>query len=255
IVKDVTNPMTHSETWEILREDITDHTEFLNGDELITFQAPDTAFDAGMVPISIRQKRNSGERITNMTIVIDENPAPLVANFEMGPLMGELYLESRVRYDSPSNIRVIAETDQNNVYMAGRFVQAAGGCAGAASGDLLAAMETMGQMKLRMFEGPGGSTKASGTVKQAQLMIRHPNFTGMQALPETKELIDARYIDFVEVYQGDEMLFRMTGGFSISQDPTFRFSYVDNGAAQITVKATDTSGAVFQKTFGQASGA
>lgn len=255
-VKAAENPMVASETWDVLRPDVTDQTEFLDGESLMFFQAPNSAYDAGAVPISIRQKRNSGERITGLSIIVDENPAPLVANFELGPLIGDLYLETRVRYDQPSNVRVIAQTDADKTYMIGRFVQAAGGCVTVVGGDPLAALKTIGEIRLRQFDAKGGmSGQSSGNVRKAQLMIRHPNFTGMQQMPGSDEFIEPRFIDNIEVRLGDEVLFRMTGGFSISEDPSFRFSYVENGAQQLTVRATDTSGAIFQRSFGLESGA
>ena len=255
-VKAAENPLVASETWELLRPDITDETEFLDGESLMFFQAPKAAFDAGAVPISIRQRRNSSERITALSIIVDENPAPLVATLELGPLIGDLYLETRVRYDQPSNVRVIAETDTGKTYMSGRFVQAAGGCVTVVGADPLAALENMGEIRLRQFDAKGGAgAKTSGNVRKAQLMIRHPNFTGMQQLPGSDEFIEPRFIDNIEVKLDNEVLFRMTGGFSISEDPSFRFSYVENGAQQLTVRATDTSGAIFQRTFGLGSGA
>ena len=255
-VKAAENPMIASETWEMLRPDITDKAEFLDGESLMFFQAPKAAFDAGAVPISIRQKRSSGERITGLSIVVDENPAPLVADFDLGPLMGDLYLETRVRYDQPSNVRVIAETDAGNTYMAGRFVQAAGGCVTVVGGDPLAALATMGEIRLRLFDAKGGmAAKASGDTRKAQLMIRHPNFTGMQQMPGSDKFIEPRFIDNIEVKLDDEVLFTMTGGFSISEDPSFRFSFVENGAQQLTVRATDTSGAIFQRSFALGPGA
>ena len=251
----VKNPMIVSPTWEVLREEMLDDRAALDGEHLLILDAPPTAFEAAAVPFSIRQRKGTGQRITHMKIVIDENPAPLAAEFELGPLMGDVYLESRVRYDQPSNIRVIAETEEGKTFMIGRFVQAAGGCAAAATRDLTAALDNMGEMKLKQFARRGGTAMASGQVRQAQLMIRHPNFTGMQASPTSGEIIDARFVDDVEVRLGSELLFRMTGGFSISENPTFRFTYIDNGAQAMTVRATDTSGAVFQQVLPLSPGA
>ena len=46
--------------------------------------------------------------------------------------------------------------------------------------------------------------------------------------------------------QGDELLFTMTGGISISEDPTFRFAYTDNGGGRADGRATDTEGGAFE---------
>ncbi|MEM7268840.1 MAG: quinoprotein dehydrogenase-associated SoxYZ-like carrier [Pseudomonadota bacterium] len=246
----VQNPMVEGPTWEVLRGDVVeDEVAILEGDDLLSFDAPVEAFDAATVPFTIRQREGTGERITKMTIVVDENPMPIVGEFEFGPLMGDIDLESRVRFDVYSNIRVVAETETGGTYMTGRFVQAAGGCTAAVTRDLDVALATMGKMKLRPIDTSGGKPLASGAVRQAQLMIRHPMFTGMQMHMGTLNPIDPRFINELEVRLGDDMLFRMWGGFSISEDPSFRFSYIDNGAEYLTVRAVDTDGAVFEKRF------
>ena len=76
----------------------------------------------------------------------------------------------------------------------------------------------------------------------------------MQIKKGTLDFIEARYVNFIEVRLGDEMLFRMEGGFSISENPAFRFSYVDNGATEMSVRAVDTEGAEFTETFTLRSG-
>ena len=48
-------------------------------------------------------------------------------------------------------------------------------------------------------------------------------------------------------------IFHMVGGISISEDPSFRFAYDDNGAVEFRVKARDTDGGRFEKTFPAAS--
>ena len=55
------------------------------------------------------------------------------------------------------------------------------------------------------------------------------------------------FIHALEVLQGDSLLFRMEGGISISENPTFRFQYRDNGSRSIQVRAMDTDGNLFQK--------
>jgi len=247
----VQNPMIEGPTWDALREDVVDaDTIILDGEDLISFDAPVAAFDAATVPFTVSQRADTGQRITKMTVIIDENPMPIVGEFEFGPLMGEIDIESRVRFDVFSNIRVVAQTELGGTYMVGRFVEAAGGCTATVTRDLDVALATMGQMKLKKLDFSGGAApQATGDVRQAQLMLRHPMFTGMQAHKGTLNMIDPRFIDTLEVTIGGELVFKMTGGFSISEDPSFRFSYIDNGGQEMLVKATDTDGAVFEKTF------
>ncbi|MHA6261793.1 quinoprotein dehydrogenase-associated SoxYZ-like carrier [Arenibacterium sp. CAU 1754] len=250
------NPMIESPSWDdYLRDDIVGDAVVFDGDDLMTLDAPVQAFDAATVPFTLRQRPDTGLRITTLKIVVDENPMPVAAAFTFGEAMGDITFESRVRYDVFSNIRAVATVEDGRSFMVGRFVQAAGGCSAAVSRDLAVAEATMGQMKLKQIDTSGGAQgEAPGTLREAQLLIRHPNFTGMQIKKGTLDFIEARYVNFIEVRLGDEMLFRMEGGFSISENPAFRFSYVDNGATEMSVRAVDTDGAEFTETFTLRSG-
>ena len=98
-------------------------------------------------------------------------------------------------------------------------------------------------MRFRQFakssEGP-----ASGP-REAQIMIRHPNNSGLQRDQVTLLYIPAFFVKELRVWQGDELVLAMEGGISISQDPNIRFSYLANGAT-FHVEAVDTSGHVFK---------
>jgi sulfur-oxidizing protein SoxY len=250
------NPMQDSETWvDFLREETVGEAMVFDGEDLMALDAPVQAFDAATVPFTLRQRDTFGQRITNLKIVVDENPMPLAAEFEFGEAMGDVTFESRVRYDVFSNIRAIATVEDGRTFMVGRFVQAAGGCSAAVSRDPVAALATMGQMRLKQFDTSGGQmSEVKGDLREAQLMIRHPNFTGLQVRSGTLDHIEARYIDFIEVKLNDDMLFTMIGGFSISENPSFRFSYIDNGADYLTVRAVDTEGTEFTQKFSLRSG-
>ncbi|MDG1169629.1 MAG: quinoprotein dehydrogenase-associated SoxYZ-like carrier [Sulfitobacter sp.] len=248
------NPIVPGETWEWLKEEVAGDVALVDGEDLVSFDAPPRAFDAATVPFTVTQRSGTGVRITHMAIVVDENPMPIAAEFDFGPLMGDIAIEGRVRYDVYSNIRAVLTGDDGQIYMVGRFVEAAGGCSAAVSKDVAVAEASMGQMRLKQIDTSGG-VEMSSAPKEAQLMIRHPNFTGMQVHEGTMNTIDPRYVDFVEVMLGDEMLFTMTGGFSISENPTFRFNYRDNGAGLMTVRARDSDGTTFSQTFVLNSGA
>ena len=238
---DIKNPLTASPTWDDLQYDVVGDAELRSADSLLSIDAPYRAHDAATVPILLKQLDPTA-RITQATVVIDENPAPVAGVFTFGPGMGDLEFEMRVRVNQYSNVRVIAETDAG-LHMTGRFVKASGGCSAPATSDPSLALAEMGKMKLRMF---GEAPKMSTPRNEAQIMIRHPNYSGLQRDQITQLFIPAHFIDTIEVYQGDDLLFTMEGGISISEDPVFRFAYDDNGASALTVKATDTDGNEFE---------
>jgi sulfur-oxidizing protein SoxY len=236
------NPLQASATWDDLRGDVVGDALPENADGLLSIDAPYRAHDAATVPIVLKQL-DATATISAATVVIDENPAPVAAVFGFGKDMGVLDFEMRVRVNQYSNIRVIAET-QDGLYMTGRYVKASGGCSAPATKDPQAALAGMGAMKLRQFASDG--VQMSTPRREAQIMIRHPNYSGLQRDQITQLFIPAHFIDHMEVWQSDALLFTMDGGISISENPVFRFAYNDNGSTALTVKATDTEGNMFE---------
>ena len=241
---DVQNPLTDSPTWEDLRFDVIGDADLSEGNEILSVEAPSRAADAATVPVVLTQT-NPDVRITAATVIVDENPAPVAGVFTFGDGMGELSFEMRLRVNQYSNVRVITETE-DGLSMTGRFVKASGGCSAPASRDPESVIASMGEMKLRLF-GEMDAPLQSNVRREAQIMVRHPNYSGLQRDQITQLFIPAHFIDHLEVWQGDDMLWAMDGGISISENPVFRFSYIDNGSQALTVKATDTAGNSFEQ--------
>ena len=242
---DRANPLRDGDTWEILRENIIGTQEIRDGEGLFLLEAPFRAHDAATVPVRFVQSPGS-PAIRRLTLVVDENPAPLAAEFTFGPAMGEIDLETRLRVNSYSNVRAIAETEDGALYMVGRFVRASGGCAAPAARDMASAMALLGRMQVRWYDRASDEPESRRTT---QVMMRHPNNSGLQRDQLTQIFVPAWFIDTVEVRLGDELLFSMTGGISLSEDPSFRFHYDDAAGVGLAVRATDTKGNEFGGEF------
>lgn len=238
------SPMQPSEAWDAFAGDVVGDAAPRDGAGLYAIETPFRAEDAATVPVRIRQAEGA-PAVRSLTLVVDENPAPVAAEFAFGPAMQPLDLETRVRVDAYSNVRAIIEAEDGATYMVGNFVRASGGCSAPASKDAAAALAALGQMKVRWY---GDAPRQSGVRREAQVMLRHPNYSGMQRDPLTRLYVPAQFVDTLEVRQGDDLLFSVTGGISISEDPTFRFAYADAGEP-VSVRATDTDGGVFEGSF------
>jgi sulfur-oxidizing protein SoxY len=213
----------------------------------IVLEAPYRAEDAGVVPISIKVPAALAAKVTKLTLVIDKNPMPVVAAFTYGPAAGngDRTIALRVRFDMYSNLRAIAETSDGQLLMASRFVKAAGGCSAPALKDADQALASIGKMQVKMLDAEQ-SQGSSTAMKEAQLMIRHPNYSGMQMNQLTGLYIPAKYVQEIEVKRGGELVFTVTTGISISEDPNIRFSYSAGGSGDaIEVTAKDSDGKVF----------
>jgi sulfur-oxidizing protein SoxY len=235
-----------SEAWEMLRPSLFGERPILDGGGMIALDAPYRAEDAAIVPIGISVDPGPGRRVARLSLIIDENPVPVAAEFELGEAMGrKVDFSVRVRVNAYSNVRVIAELDDGTLHQHARFVKASGGCSAPALKDADAAMASLGEIRLRRF--PAAETGEPRA--EAQVMVRHPNASGFQLDPVTNLYIPALYVDDLTVTQGDALLFRMTGGISISEDPTIRFRFLPDPAADLAVAATDTDGRAFSAAF------
>lgn len=239
------NPLQNSATWDELRDSVLGLASDVPLDlAVLDLDAPVRAHEAAIVPIRLTQPAGAPP-VQAVTLVIDENPAPVAAEYTFGPAMAPLDFEFRVRVDSYSDVRAIADMGNGSQVMAGRFVKASGGCSAPAGKDMAAVAATMGQMRWKSAPQDG---RTIGT-----LMIRHPNFSGLQRDQVTLLTIPAHFIDRLEVRQGDDLLFTLQAGISISEDPVFRFAYAPNGQP-IHVRAEDTDGNTWDQTFDAVNG-
>lgn len=212
-------------------------------DGSIHLDAPYRAEDAAIVPLTITMPAAIAPDVKTLTLVIDKNPAPVVASFRFGDAagLGERKISTRVRVDMYSNVRAIIETKDGVLHMATRYVKAAGGCSAPALKDLDAALANIGKMRLRDIK-QDASTKL---VREAQVMVRHPNYSGLQMNQVTGLYIPAKYVEHIVVRKGDALIFEMEGGISLSEDPNIRFTYSASAAGPLSVTARDTDGNTF----------
>jgi sulfur-oxidizing protein SoxY len=241
------SPPQGDEVWDGLVADVFDGRPMQDGAGILTLDAPYRAEDAAIVPMTISATLPPGDTrwIRKITLVIDNNPAPVAATFELGETAGIGRIETRVRVNSYTNVHAVAEASDGTLYVAEKFVKASGGCSAPAGKDPALALQNLGKMKLKQFAAEGA---ASGP-REMQVMLRHPQYSGLQMDQVTRNYIPAWFISDLTVKQGDDLLLKVSGGISLSEDPNIRFSYVPNGADAVTVEAVDTEQKVFRSTF------
>ncbi|TQV83098.1 quinoprotein dehydrogenase-associated SoxYZ-like carrier [Denitrobaculum tricleocarpae] len=242
------------DTWPDLKEEVFGDQPILDGTDWVQLEAPYRAHDAAVVPIDISALRpqEKDRFIKTITLVIDENPAPVAAVFHLGKSIGLASLSTRVRVNAYSHVRAIAEANDGQLYMVSRFVKASGGCSAPATKDPDEALASMGKMKLRQFSAPASATAAKPAIselREAQIMIRHPNHSGLQMDQLTRYFVPAHYVSDIEVRQGDEVILAVEGAISLSEDPSIRFHYLPNGSSQINVVIEDTEDQIFTKSW------
>ena len=230
------------ETWNSIKDDIFKGRPILDGSGLVILDAPRRAEDAAVVPIGMRVSFTDDDKRTlqSLTLVIDENPAPVAGTFTLGPRSGVTSISTRVRVNSYSYVRLVAELSDGKLYGVKTYVKASGGCSAPASSNSDATKSMLGQMKFRTFR------PESGTLPEAQLMMRHPQNSGLQMDQLTRLYIPPFFIENLKIWQGDNLLVEMEGGIAISEDPNIRFNFKPNGADKFRAEAMDTSRKLFR---------
>jgi sulfur-oxidizing protein SoxY len=232
--------------WPGLVQDIFGNRPMNDGSDVVAIEMPYRAEDAAIVPVTLRTKLSAGDtrRIKTITLVIDQNPAPMAAKFELGPDANVSEISTRVRVNNYTDVHAVAELTDGKLYMVKTYVKASGGCSAPAAKNADEAKARLGQMRYRQFAKPGGGP-ASGA-REAQIMIGHPNNSGLQMDQITQLYIPAFFINELHLWQDDSPVLSMEGGISISEDPNIRFTYVSNTAKRFRAEARDTNDHVFQ---------
>jgi sulfur-oxidizing protein SoxY len=232
--------------WPGLVQDIFNNREVNDGANLIAIEMPYRAEDAAIVPVTLRTTLPPGDvrRVLAITLVIDQNPAPMAARFELGQDSSVSEISTRVRVNNYTDVHAVAELSDGKLYMVKAYVKASGGCSAPAAKNADEAKNKIGQMRFRQFAKPNeGPTSGA---REAQIMIGHPNNSGLQMDQVTQLYIPPFFINELRVWQDDSLVLTMQGGISISEDPNIRFTYVPNGAKRFRVEARDTEGHVFE---------
>lgn len=233
--------------WPGLKAEIFGERPIVENDGAVILFAPENAEDAALVPISVRFPPNTSRTIVAMTLLVDRNPAPVAATFKFGDAfrdgedVGERQLATRIRVDSFSRVRAIVETTDGKLHMASRFVAGAGGCSATPSKDMEAALADLGRIDIKTFSEP----QRGDAWRETQVKIKHPNFTGLQMDPISRGYVPARFVNDLEIKSAGNLLFRMEGGISISENPHLRISYGAGASDAIEVHASDNAGATF----------
>ncbi len=234
--------------WPELVRDVFNGRDLADGAGVIAIEMPYRAEDASVVPVTLRTTLMPGDTraVKAITLVIDQNPAPVAATFQTGP--GVTMISTRVRVDSYTNVHAVAELSDGRLYASTVYVKASGGCSAPTAKNAEEAKANLGQVRFRQFAHPAvkSADGPASTPREAQIMIRHPNNSGLQRDQVTLLYVPAFFVREIRVWQGDELVLAMDGGISMSEDPNIRFNYRPNGATQFRMEAVDTDGHVFK---------
>lgn len=208
--------------------------------ERLALVAPSRAADPAFVAVALRSTLGSAaagqgpDAVRRLTLVIDQNPSPIAAVFDL-PADGALPdLETRVRVDEYSHMRAIAETADGRLWQALRYVKASGGCSAPAGGDEAEQAAAMGRMLFR------SATAADGGPATLDWTIQHPNHSGLAMNQATRQVTPAHFLRSLRLWQGERLLLAADLDFALSENPSLRLRFLPRGDGPLRAEAVDT---------------
>ena len=226
----------NSVVWKKVHASVFGNAPLEAADNVVTFDTPKRAEDAAIVPVAIRSRfPQTRERfIERIWLIVDNNPSPIAAVFQFTLESGRADIETRIRIEQYTHVRAVAQTNDGKLYMAANYVKASGGCSAPAGKDALAAKANLGKMRVRVDEPAG-----PGQPALAQLMISHPNDSGLAMDQLTRTYAAPHFVRQVKVSHAGKLVMSAEVDFSISENPNFRFYFVPGGDGTLEATVVD----------------
>jgi len=235
----------YDDPWPDLQEALFPGQTMVDGAGFITITAPERAYDAAVVPVAIAfdKSKMQGIAVKTMTLIVDKNPAPVAAVFHYADDTVDPSIGTRIRVNEYTNIHAVVEAADGRMFLATVFVKAAGGCSAPAN-KTVADAEHLGDLKLKLPK-----QAAADQPSKLELLIRHPNFTGMQMDQVTRNYVPADFVQKVDITHDGKAVLSIEGNISLSENPAFDFWLKPNAQGVLRVNAEDSNGRKFERVW------
>ena len=228
-----------TEIWAKVRASLFGARPIVEDESQVKLRLPPRAADAGAVPLAVEATAGPAAA-RKLYLVIERNPSPIAAIVEFGEASGGAVLETRVRIEEYTWVRAIVEKADGSLVMSKRFIKAAGGCSAPAGKTLAERLKGMGEMKWRVedMSTPGGSSAV-------QLLVRHPNNSGL-AMDQLTRLYDPpHYVRSLRVTRDGKLVLDADVDFSLSENPSLRFLVAGGNTGTLRAEIVDSRDLAF----------
>ena len=210
--------------------------------EFIKIDGPRRAESGAQVPVTFSYDKAAanGVDIKKIYVIVDANPIQLAAIYHLTDLLGNFNLETRIRMETDSFVRLVGETADGKLYMAKREIRAAGGCGGTVENDEAKTRAEAGKIKMNV-EDP----VKVGAINTAVFNIRHVMRTGLQRDLVSQGFVPAFYINKTDFKYNGKPVMTVDVGVGTSENPYMKFKFTPDAPGKLEVTATDNEGKSF----------
>ncbi|WP_298425712.1 quinoprotein dehydrogenase-associated SoxYZ-like carrier [Rhodoblastus sp.] len=242
LADDPDSPEARQSRWQELEKAVFQGKTAGPSNGVVTLQAPERAEDAALVPMTVTL--TPADKVKALWLIIDDNPMPVAAHMVFGPAADPHELKFRVRVNAYTNVHAVAQLQDGSLVADAKFVKASGGCSAPMGEGEEAALKGLGEMRLKL-----AGAAQPGVPVEAKLMVRHPNFNGMQMNQLTRMYTPARYIDKISVSDGAAKVFDLESGISLASNPVLSFGLVPQASGRLRVEVSDSMNTQWSRDF------
>jgi len=223
-----------SPEWEKLRATLFGTRPIEAAQERVQLIVPLRAAYGASVPVKIVSKiaQRPELYVRKMWVLVDKNPSPLAAVFDLTTEVGQADFETRLRVDEYSHVRVVAELSDGTLHADSRYVKVSGGCSAPPNRDQL---HNIGKTAFKLPEGVKMNAPTPVDVQ-----VVHPNDTGFELNNITVMYIPPHFVRSIKVSYAGRKVFDAELDFSIAENPAFRFNFVPHADGQLRAEVEDS---------------
>jgi sulfur-oxidizing protein SoxY len=250
-------PALAGASWDSIRAQLFGDRALLDGARVIAIDAPYRTPDDARANLAAQITAPDGAQIGRVTVVLDENPMPVSAVFDLARPQPGFFFDVTMRVNGPTPLHVVAETSDGRIFVAETFLKTSGqgACSAPPGTDPDKALATLGQMTIDVADAlpgvkTGKLTSLAHRDARLDVNIQHPSHSGMQMDQISLLFIPMRYVETVDIDLDGTDFVKMTGSISFSENPRIGLS-VPHGTKSVDVTMTDTDGSIAtaRKTF------
>lgn len=237
-----------NEAWDSVKTELYGERALLDGRNVIAIDAPYRTYEDARTELAAQIVAPRDTKVAKVTLVLDENPMPVSAVFDLEEPQSSFYFDITMRINGPTPIHVIAETTDGRVFVSEQQLKTSGqgACAAPPGTDPELALATLGQMDIQVADalpgvGEGKLQSLTSRLNRMDLDISHPSHSGMQMDQISLLFIPMRYVETVDVDLDGAGFVEMTGSISLSENPRVGLS-VPRRTQSVDVTMTDTDG-------------
>lgn len=247
----LSGPALAQSAWPDIQSALYGDASLITQSAHVTLDVPYRATDDARTVLGGHVIAPPGQRITAVTLVIDENPAPVAAEFHLAAPQAEFAFSITTRLNGQTPLHLVALTDTGERHMAEAFLKTSGqgACAAPPGTDPIAALATLGEMELAFLPDLTAASKSvntrlatlSGKVHALDVDISHPSHSGLAMDQISLLYTPLRVVEEVAITLDNAPYLTMTGSISLSENPRLRVS-IPGGTTAAEVRLRDTDG-------------